>query len=245
MTTKVCYKCKNNLSINNFHKQSRSTDGLGNVCKNCKRIQDKEYREQNKEKIDLKSKEYRKNNKEKIALKDKKYSEQNKEVISKKRKEYRERNKEQLAERRKQKYHSASEEEIALRKKKKKDYLKNAPEHVKQRKREYDKKYFASERGKNVLKNSLHKRRAQMLSSCDNTITLDALENLVKEQNYTCKWCNKPLNYELPKQIHLDHIIPLAKGGIHSIDNVCWSCASCNFKKSSKLPDEFIVDLNA
>jgi len=214
MTTKICYKCKNSLSVDNFHKQSRSPDGLSNICKNCKRIQDKEYRERNKEKLALKKKEYK------------------------------EKNKEILAEKRKQKYRSASEEEIALRKKKKQEYLKNAPEHVKQCKREYDKKYFASERGRNVLKNSLHKRRAQILSSCDNTITLDALENLAKEQNYNCKWCNKPLNYELPKQIHLDHIVPLSKGGTHSINNVCWSCANCNFKKSSKLPDEFIVDSN-
>lgn len=35
--------------------------------------------------------------------------------------------------------------------------------------------------------------------------------------------------------IHFDHIIPLSKGGPHSLDNLCTSCAPCNSSKGSKL----------
>jgi 5-methylcytosine-specific restriction endonuclease McrA len=35
---------------------------------------------------------------------------------------------------------------------------------------------------------------------------------------------------------HLDHVIPLSKGGQHSYDNVQVSHPSCNQRKSSKLP---------
>ena len=47
-----------------------------------------------------------------------------------------------------------------------------------------------------------------------------------------CYYCN----CELDEKKHLDHYIPLSKGGTHSIDNVVWSCASCNLKKGAKVP---------
>lgn len=36
-------------------------------------------------------------------------------------------------------------------------------------------------------------------------------------------------------KVHLDHIYPISKGGIHSITNVVWSCASCNLRKSDSV----------
>lgn len=34
---------------------------------------------------------------------------------------------------------------------------------------------------------------------------------------------------------HLDHIIPLSKGGKHAYENVAVSCPSCNLKKHDKI----------
>lgn len=51
----------------------------------------------------------------------------------------------------------------------------------------------------------------------------------------TCFWCTKKVKVV---DCHTDHITPLAKGGAHSIENLCISCASCNHAKSSKpLPE--------
>ena len=38
------------------------------------------------------------------------------------------------------------------------------------------------------------------------------------------------------RNTHLDHYMPLSKGGAHSISNVVWSCAACNLTKNNKLP---------
>lgn len=38
---------------------------------------------------------------------------------------------------------------------------------------------------------------------------------------------------------HLDHAIPVSKGGPHTLDNVRPSCAACNVSKSNMTADEF------
>jgi hypothetical protein len=51
-----------------------------------------------------------------------------------------------------------------------------------------------------------------------------------------CYWCHKPTTR---KTRHMDHIIPLAKGGSHSVGNLCVACVHCNCSKKALLPHEF------
>ena len=44
-------------------------------------------------------------------------------------------------------------------------------------------------------------------------------------------------------ETHLDHIVPLAKGGSHTQYNTTWACADCNRKKSAKHPNDFLPQL--
>lgn len=46
-----------------------------------------------------------------------------------------------------------------------------------------------------------------------------------------CFWCSKVC---APKTCDVDHIVALARGGSHSLDNLCVACARCNRKKSDK-----------
>lgn len=54
-------------------------------------------------------------------------------------------------------------------------------------------------------------------------------------QKWRCAWCGKPCdgNY------HVDHIIPLARGGSNGPENICIACPPCNLSKKAKLPHEF------
>ncbi len=47
-----------------------------------------------------------------------------------------------------------------------------------------------------------------------------------------CAYCREPIT---PKSWHLDHVIPLARGGAHAMDNVVASCPPCNQRKSDSL----------
>lgn len=55
-------------------------------------------------------------------------------------------------------------------------------------------------------------------------------------QKGRCWWCGK----KLPKIYHVDHRIPLAKGGTDWPDNLVLACPNCNLSKSDKLPEEWI-----
>lgn len=46
-----------------------------------------------------------------------------------------------------------------------------------------------------------------------------------------CYWCGRMVS---TKRIHFDHIIPLSKGGPHSVENLCASCSGCNLSKQNK-----------
>lgn len=50
--------------------------------------------------------------------------------------------------------------------------------------------------------------------------------------NGICGICNKAVDRE---RYQMDHIIPLAKGGLHCYDNIQLSHKSCNMRKGSKI----------
>ena len=56
-----------------------------------------------------------------------------------------------------------------------------------------------------------------------------------ESQNGKCWWCGIAVG----DQYHVDHRIPLAKGGSNWPENICISCPECNLKKNDKMPWEF------
>ena len=61
---KSCTMCKETLSLESFHKNSSSKDGLRSQCKSCKNTSDKVYRVENKVEVSERQKLYYHNNKE-------------------------------------------------------------------------------------------------------------------------------------------------------------------------------------
>lgn len=79
------------------------------------------------------------------------------------------------------------------------------------------------------------KRRTRLSNSSGNYDESD-IDRQYKIQGAICWWCNKPL----PKKYHIDHRIPLSRGGHNNPSNIVLSCPRCNLTKGSKLPEEWI-----
>ena len=55
---------------------------------------------------------------------------------------------------------------------------------------------------------------------------------IIARDRATCWICQRIVPDD---QIHLDHVIPLSKGGKHEPENVKVACASCNLWKGSRI----------
>jgi len=76
------------------------------------------------------------------------------------------------------------------------------------------------------LKNSRQQIRNRLLSNKQYVLTSKELNNLYKKPCYSCG---------TNQNLSIDHIIPLSKGGNHSIGNLMTLCRSCNASKGNKL----------
>ena len=76
--------------------------------------------------------------------------------------------------------------------------------------------------------------RRQSLSNY-RKITADDINYLLKEAEYKCKYCG----IDCREKYHVDHILPICKGGNNDIGNLAISCPSCNYSKGGKLLDEW------
>ena len=82
----------------------------------------------------------------------------------------------------------------------------------------------------------VNKRSALKRTTADGTITKDTRTKLFEMQNEKCYYCDKLLDRNIRGSVHLDHFIPISKGGVHSITNVVWACKECNLAKGDTLP---------
>jgi len=92
--TKKCTQCGEIKAFDEYGKDKNKKDGLNSRCKSCAHIYNKQYRQDNKEKLAEKRKQYREANKEAIADYDKLRYQANKEAVAEKNKQYYQANKE-------------------------------------------------------------------------------------------------------------------------------------------------------
>lgn len=220
ITEKKCTTCKEIKAVELFPKSKCMKDGLQSNCKKCLRV----YYQVNKEKIAKYGKAHYLENKEKIAEYGKTYRKENKEKIIERNKTYRQENKEKKAEYLKS-YNKKNKE-------KKAEYDKAYKKENKEKIADRNKAYFKTPAGKASSKNAIHKRRAFMRQGDVITNQLLELQQTAKQ----CYWCGTSLKN---KVVHIDHYVPLSKGGLHTISNLVVSCAECNRVKGNKPPEEF------
>ena len=194
------------------------------ICSKCLKPFDISFYHKNKSKkngintqckfcVSESNKHYRENNDESIKLYGKLWRENNKDKKYMVDKKWKENNKEKVNKYKKA-YKDRNKEKISLK----------------------NKEYRKTDMGKFVQKNYKHKRRAIEKSG---DVTTKQLLELTKNAK-TCYWCNTSLKN---KVVHIDHYVPLSKGGLHTISNLVVTCSECNLKKNAKDPLEFAMGL--
>lgn len=82
------------------------------------------------------------------------------------------------------------------------------------------------------------KRRAKKLG-CQFHYTQHDVKELLEQQKDRCAYCHVKLN----GVYHVDHIIPLSKGGENGKHNIQICCPTCNLRKHAKDPIDFAQEL--
>lgn len=222
-------------------------------------MNNKEYKKQwylkNRERILQKRKEYYQNNKEKI-IEYHKTSEKVQQYTKKYKKEYFEKNKKEILQKQRENYKNNKE----IYSKRNKEYRKKHKEELneysrlyrKTHKKELNKKYLERKNKdslfkfkcniRSMIKSSFNKKKFSKKQNsekiCGCSIE-ELIEYLIKtyEDNYNEKW-----NWDYLKDVHIDHIIPLASANTE--EDVIKLChytnlqllkAKDNLSKSSKL----------
>lgn len=92
---KICTICKNEKPFAEFGKNSRIKDGYHYTCKECKKVQTKNYKINNKDKIKLSSAIYYLENKDRISARNKNWKIKNPDKLKEEYKKYYEQTREE------------------------------------------------------------------------------------------------------------------------------------------------------
>jgi HNH endonuclease len=171
---------------------------------------------------------------EQILEQARQYRNKNRERRSARIKQYRITHREEVAARRRKYYHEHREHCLAQ---KRRDYEKH-----KEQRLENSKVYRKTERGRLIRRASWHKREAQKLSVGGFYTSAQILEQLRRQRNrcyYPACGRSKFQKVNGKYVYHIEHVVPLSRGGSNSIDNLVLSCPTCNLRKGTKLLHEW------
>jgi len=159
-------------------------------------------------------------NKEQYAERARAYRVANKERIA----AYREANKERIAEQLRS-WREANRDHIA-------EYDRAYREANKEQHRKWWRNWYIANPHK--VKANTHRRRARKLQA-EGTHTAADIQAQYKAQKGKCYYCAAKVG----DTYHVDHVIPLSRGGSNSPENLVIACPPCNLSKGDKLPSEW------
>lgn len=83
-------------------------------------------------------------------------------------------------------------------------------------------------------KQKSHKYRARKMNAPINDFDKSMIKEVMKYFENRCGYCGVKL-----KDYHIEHVIPLSRGGSHTKSNIIVSCPSCNYDKNTKRLEEW------
>lgn len=225
-----CSKCGQRfpLTPEHWYKSKQNAYGLSTICKLC---------------VISKSRQWAIDNRERYLEKQRRWNVEHAEEISQRNRIRRQANLEEYRARDRE-YAAAHREEANARAKK--HYADN-----REAKKVYAREYYRTHKSKAIAQRTASLRRwrhanperarAQVIRrralkrNADGSFTEADIRLAYKSQKGRCWWCEKALK----GKYHIDHRIPLSRGGSNDPSNLCLTCAACNMSKGAKLPHEW------
>lgn len=97
-----------------------------------------------------------------------------------------------------------------------------------ERLREASRRYRVTHPGRELAR---HTRRQAAIET--GNVSDEQLQDLFLVWEYSCAYCGSP------HRLTFDHVMPLARGGEHTIANIVPACRSCNSSKKDRTPEEW------
>lgn len=257
---KRCSKCRRwwPATAEFFSRNVSKKDGFAYDCKVCSKSRHNAWRTANRIEINRRNRESHAANPELFRGYSKTYREKNTAKENARRKRWREGHREHVRQYNKEnhaQYYETHKEQIAAYKRarhkadpgaayrrvkawrgsnpeKYRASLKSWRERNPEKNRLHQKRYRDSHRAQQSA--ARHRRRAR-LKSAEGIWAAADIEKLYTLQKGRCWWCKKKLG----KKYHIDHRIPLSKGGTNWPSNLVLTCPKCNLSKNARLPEDF------
>jgi 5-methylcytosine-specific restriction endonuclease McrA len=234
---KVCSKCQATKLLSEFsaHNGAKSAkSGIRSTCKSCDFEYNRIYRIKNREKVNATKREWASENKDKISNYDKSYRKKNREKLILRSKQWYEANKD-IANARAKIYRIENRDKKAAINKKwsaaNRDKTRAASKRWRERNPEKAKLVRLKNEAKHPFRGRLkQQKRRQRIR--ENGLFLVTQEDAKKLLSNMCFYCGGPSE-------HIDHVVPIARGGSHSIGNLVGACQKCNQSKGSKFITEW------
>lgn len=212
---KTCAKCKREQAESEFCKDKRSKDGLRSWCKSCKREALNEWRDKNREHVRELDRKY--------------YAADPEKQRAEARTAYQ--NDPERAKARNKAWYAAHPDY-------KQERYKQQVEKERARQREYGRKHpektkakLEKWKAKNPGKQSQYTIKKRNYKS-DGMFTADEWNAMLDRYGHQCLAC-----HATDKRLVSDHVIPLARGGSNTIDNIQPLCEQCNNRKKARTID--------
>lgn len=230
MTPKQCLSCNQVYPATTefFYKDKTRPSGLHVYCKSCQKQKAKQRRIDNIDSLKETARKSRARNYEKIKIRKQKYAKEHPEYERERSRKRREKdpegNRKYQREWAKERYQESPEKGRTAAKK----WRDNNPEKAREIDREWRKRNPLKVRAKGM-------RRTARKKNAEGVYTGNDVQKQYQLQKGKCYWCHKKVD----TKYHVDHVIPLAKGGTNWPSNIVIACPYCNQSKGCKLPHEW------
>lgn len=255
-----CSKCGHThpLTSQYFHKKKTNQHGFSLICKVCKRKIDCAYYENNSADVKERVNQYHHSHKHQIAIKKAEYYERRRDYFLQKTQQWNKDNPERRKALSRSRYLNNKEHRL----RQSREWSQNNPEksrEIKQRwvvnnpdRRKEVSRNWAREHPEQRIKwraenpeayHSHNKRnnakRRALMNEAEGDYTKEDLIAIYADQEGRCAYCGITLYWDIPGDIHLDHVVALTRGGSNWPDNLALTCASCNSSKQDKSIEEW------